>query len=278
MTTFTKQSIEQAIKNINHNPDLIKGRESKDYDLILDNGNAYPPILVLSEANKVLGGDSLVIHDFRNNTRIPFKILRDFGYNIVRKDATNPTVIQEAFDYKRFIDACGVSNLIITQQLAIRFIAALITKPFVILTGLSGSGKTKLALAFAKWITSNTYDSKKTFSVGEIVHSSRVDYTVVATDSVAVTFAQKETGTKATLPYELINEWISVIEENNFSPETPNREIREAVETITKYSLQLNSFESHLKAAAFQLMAKGEIFTEESSSVCLLPGRCRLDE
>ncbi len=149
MKNFTKESIEQAIKNIDNNRDLVNGRESKDYDILLENGKTYPPILVLSEANKVLGGDSLVIHDFRNNTRIPFKILRDFGYNIVRKNETNPTIVQEAFDYKKFIDACSVSNLIITQQLAIRFIAALITKPFVILTGLSGSGKTKLALAFA---------------------------------------------------------------------------------------------------------------------------------
>ncbi len=33
-----------------------------------------------------------------------------------------------------------------------RFVAALIAKPFVILTGLSGSGKTKLAEAFVRWI------------------------------------------------------------------------------------------------------------------------------
>jgi 5-methylcytosine-specific restriction protein B len=34
-----------------------------------------------------------------------------------------------------------------------RFTASLLTKPFVILTGLSGSGKTKLAQAFAMWIS-----------------------------------------------------------------------------------------------------------------------------
>jgi len=33
-----------------------------------------------------------------------------------------------------------------------RYIASLLTKPFVILTGLSGSGKTKLAQAFVQWI------------------------------------------------------------------------------------------------------------------------------
>jgi 5-methylcytosine-specific restriction protein B len=101
-----------------------------------------------------------------------------------------------------------------------------------------------------------------------------VAYEVTASDNVAVTFTQPETGTKATLPYELINDWIKVINENNFTPETPTRKIREAVETITKYSLQLNSFETHLKAAAFQLIAKGpkdEDSLEDSSSVCLVP-------
>ena len=33
-----------------------------------------------------------------------------------------------------------------------RFVCALLAKPFTVLTGLSGSGKTKLAQAFAKWI------------------------------------------------------------------------------------------------------------------------------
>jgi len=275
MKTFTKQSIDQAIKNIDQNPELIKGRESKDYDLILANGQSYPPILVLSEANKVLGGEELVIHDFRNNTRVPFKILKDLGYNVVRKKQPHSAITQKEFNCEQFIEACNLSNLIITENLAIRFIAALITKPFVILTGLSGSGKTKLALSFAKWITQgNAGNPKSTFSLGEIVNSNRVAYEVTGTDSVAVTFTQRETGTKATLPYELINEWINVIKENNFTPETATRKIREAVETNTKYSTQLNSFETHLKAAAFQLMSRvttGGTLAEESSSVCLLP-------
>ncbi|MCG2459392.1 AAA family ATPase [Flavobacteriaceae bacterium F89] len=37
-------------------------------------------------------------------------------------------------------------------KLITRYIASLLTKPFVILTGLSGSGKTKLAQAFVQWI------------------------------------------------------------------------------------------------------------------------------
>jgi hypothetical protein len=43
-------------------------------------------------------------------------------------------------------------GLIFSHQLIQRFIASLCTKPFVICSGLSGSGKTKLAQAFAQWI------------------------------------------------------------------------------------------------------------------------------
>lgn len=44
------------------------------------------------------------------------------------------------------------SGLIYSKELITRFTASLLTKPFVILTGLSGSGKTKLAQAFVQWI------------------------------------------------------------------------------------------------------------------------------
>lgn len=52
-----------------------------------------------------------------------------------------------------FNQAAKNSGLFFTNQLTIRFIASILTKPFVILTGLSGSGKTKMAQAFAQWIT-----------------------------------------------------------------------------------------------------------------------------
>ena len=45
-----------------------------------------------------------------------------------------------------------LTGLSYSNQLITRFTASLLTKPFVILTGLSGSGKTKLAQAFVRWI------------------------------------------------------------------------------------------------------------------------------
>lgn len=53
---------------------------------------------------------------------------------------------------KTFIADSAKQNLNFSSFLTKRYIASLGTKPFVIFTGLSGSGKTKLAQTFAKWI------------------------------------------------------------------------------------------------------------------------------
>ena len=60
---------------------------------------------------------------------------------------------QIPFDLTNFQTFCDQSGLIFDAQLVKRFVASLCTKPFVICSGLSGSGKTKLAQSFAKWIT-----------------------------------------------------------------------------------------------------------------------------
>lgn len=64
----------------------------------------------------------------------------------------NEPVIKDDFAIKHFIKHLKQAGLIYSNQLIKRFTASLLTKPFVILTGLSGSGKTKLAQAFVEWI------------------------------------------------------------------------------------------------------------------------------
>lgn len=55
----------------------------------------------------------------------------------------------------KFIKDSLNARLKFSKSLIERFTASLLTKPFVILTGLSGSGKTKLAQAFAMWMSEN---------------------------------------------------------------------------------------------------------------------------
>ncbi len=60
------------------------------------------------------------------------------------------------FNIFSFIDSLSNSNLSFPESLSYRFISSLQTKPFTILTGLSGSGKTKLAEAFSLWISEDS--------------------------------------------------------------------------------------------------------------------------
>lgn len=63
--------------------------------------------------------------------------------------------VETNLNYKTFLTDIKNANYYANNKLCLRFISSLLTKPFVILTGLSGSGKTKLAQAFATWICEN---------------------------------------------------------------------------------------------------------------------------
>jgi MoxR-like ATPase len=61
------------------------------------------------------------------------------------------------------VEAAGKSfrgaGMLVEDELMRRFVASLLAKRFVILTGMSGSGKTKLAQAFAAWISQRSIAS-----------------------------------------------------------------------------------------------------------------------
>jgi 5-methylcytosine-specific restriction protein B len=59
------------------------------------------------------------------------------------------------FDTTFYYSSLEDTSLFFDSGLINRFTASLLTKPFVILTGLSGSGKTKLAQAFVAWISAS---------------------------------------------------------------------------------------------------------------------------
>ena len=76
-------------------------------------------------------------------------------------------------------------------------------------------------------------------------------------DALSVEFwnaSNEDEATKVSLPREMIAEWAAYIVANSIPSTTQAREIREAVKGTSKFSDQLHSFETHLKAAAFALV------------------------
>ncbi|MBX9450198.1 MAG: DUF3578 domain-containing protein [Taibaiella sp.] len=83
--------------------------------------------------------DIIDIYNEMEATRMPSK-------------ATNKNIPQEAFHLPVFLEQLNATGLSFNPLLVTRFVGSLLAKPFVILTGLSGSGKTRLAQAFVQWI------------------------------------------------------------------------------------------------------------------------------
>ena len=88
---------------------------------------------------------------FQTDAFTQFIIGEEEGKRLIKK-WIDGAIVNKTFTIDDFHSGIEKSGLLFSQKTITRFIASLLTKPFVILSGLSGSGKTKLAQAFAQWI------------------------------------------------------------------------------------------------------------------------------
>jgi len=107
-------------------------------------------------------GDSYVFRAYDITDLPPKEVLnRDLDelIKIYKTQSSTPIPEEKAlpkekkdFDFELFKKDLKKAGLIFSDKIITRFLASLCTKPFVILTGLSGSGKTKLAQSYAQWV------------------------------------------------------------------------------------------------------------------------------
>ncbi|TKG91462.1 hypothetical protein EYV94_20755 [Puteibacter caeruleilacunae] len=95
-------------------------------------------------------------YEFNRVLGVSFEQFKDWleGKNVIRNERSIEKADVNSF-IDGFIENVKQTGLSFSDKLITRFISSLATKPFVILTGLSGSGKTKLAQAFTEWICSS---------------------------------------------------------------------------------------------------------------------------
>ena len=79
---------------------------------------------------------------------------------------TPETMTFLSFSITSVVDSLLSTGLIYSKTLIKRLAYSLMAKPFVILSGLAGSGKTQLALAFAKCLSENIEEQVCTVSIG----------------------------------------------------------------------------------------------------------------
>lgn len=128
-----KNELFQNLQSITNKPFNYKGGVNQGYlyELTMEAGK-----LLYQLHNKPINNP--LIDEFFNEVKI----------NTIKKN----NLLEIPFDVKKAFDSLSESGLTYSFDLFTKFIASLLTKPFVILTGLSGSGKTKLAQAFVQWL------------------------------------------------------------------------------------------------------------------------------
>ena len=225
----------------------------------VDRGDYYvSPILKLSNLlAETQSGVAEIAKHFHDEPSLRTELL-DITENVISTS--------KQLDINSFIDSLELN---IKKNTVYRFISSLCTKPFVILTGLSGSGKTKIAQAFSSWITQEY--KQYSFKVGDKIQAARSAYLINDIDRLGILVTQGGSNTKTLLPHEVISKWIKVINTENYTEEVPSQTIQNKVlEVETEYSPGLHSFHSPLKALAFeQIKNTGNMM--RTYQTCLVP-------
>lgn len=144
--------------------------------------------------------------------------------------------------------SCGLQY---DDKLLVRFVSSLAAKPFIVLAGLAGSGKTKIAQVFVKWISLQAQGLDNCFYPGQVLYRSQTNMTIISVDSIGMIVAQGN-GVLASLSHELIDHWVDTILRHNISPDMNSTDIRAIVkEDHPEYSDYMQRFDSLLKPLAF---------------------------
>jgi 5-methylcytosine-specific restriction enzyme B len=180
---YTKQGFEK-IKPINVHSELCyllhSKKDSIDWDeakmsifkeqignddILINTINSYSDVIQIKGGNLQLKegvfyedlSEFIIVSNFlERNDKKSFFHSFDSDTSKIRVSKSEETNL----DIHVFDKAIKQSGITIGEDLVLRFVSSLVSKPFVILTGLSGSGKTKLAQAFARWICENEYQYK----------------------------------------------------------------------------------------------------------------------
>jgi 5-methylcytosine-specific restriction protein B len=107
----------------------------------------------LQQSPSFIAFNQFVLDYSKNKYKIKYEV--DSQFYLLVLNNIQEVIPQIAFEIDSFQTKSKEAGLIFSPQLIQRFVASLCTKPFVICSGLSGSGKTKLAQAFAQWITAD---------------------------------------------------------------------------------------------------------------------------
>ena len=126
--------------------------------------STYSDALNDSDISDIYDDVNQLLDIYRKTLDISPSIMNPLGVNT--SNYKKPKNDQHNFSIVPVVNSILSTGLIYSETLIKRLAYSLMAKPFVILSGLAGSGKTQLALAFAKCLSENIEEQVCTVSIG----------------------------------------------------------------------------------------------------------------
>lgn len=125
-------------------------------------------------------------------------------------------------------------------------VSSILTKPFAILTGGSGSGKTQLAKSIAEYFEKSLLTQEDaSFQVGETVGEGNANYTIekISSDSVKI---KNPNGSVIVFPKQLVDEWVRAIKTGKIHAGMPQRQQRDIVKADSVFDAYYHGWTAQL--------------------------------
>lgn len=161
-------------------------------------------------------------------------------------------IINKQFDIDLFLEHLNNAGLIYNKEIVTRFIAALCSKRFVILTGLSGSGKTQLALNFVRWICRHnvTYFELLKKALNSEAFKSNYEINYISEKTIEVSNLKGSAGKIIPIPVKVIYEWYDALINGDVSAEDDPKEARHVIGEKSIYQKYIYGFYNEISKLA----------------------------
>ncbi len=171
-----------------------------------------------------------------------------------------------------FITRLGSNGANIQSDLAKVVLIASITKPFVILTGGSGSGKTAIARELARYYgNSGHYHSSLPFVVGEEVGLGSAHYRLkkITRESITIENPNKSL---VVFPAPLVQDYIEAVRIGKIDESMSSRDQRDIMKEVSVYDSYFHGWEAQLRGLGYAGAAKPEALRVDApSNVAIVP-------
>ena len=176
------------------------------------------------------------------------------------------TVLSELLNGKKGFDWwLAQTGFQAENNFLVRCLASAISKRFLIFTGFSGSGKTRIAQALATFFT-DSHSQKSlvvTLCSGVVIKADRASYEILGTDrySVRIRSLKVENG-DFTVSRQVLQEWIRFLHDNPDKNSASSLELKEAIQKRSAFSASEHFQHTPLKTIANYVVEK-EAVTDE---------------